>query len=267
MSWLITTALLMILPLTALAADTADAPNPPATLEDQDWQLASYRNNDGLQPAGPVDGEAVVRFSGGRFSGSIGCNRLMGAYGSGDGALRFDPRIGATMMACPPAIMIREQAVIDGLQQAAGYRIEQDTLIIEDADRTPLLSFNRYQGPRLTGTRWRLTGYNNGRGGVTSALVGTEVTLQLRDDGQFAGKACNSYRGGFEHDGGQLRLVGPVASTRMACPGPDGAGEQETAYFAALERVERYRIEGRELALFDADGSTLARFRASDDPD
>lgn len=240
------------------------AAEPPPALEGPDWRLASYRTADGLKPAMPTDGVAVVRFSGGRLSGSVGCNRLMGAYRITNDLLRFDPRIGATMMACPPAIMAREQAVIDALQQAASYRIEEDTLTVAGADGSALLTFQRHQGPGLTGTRWRLTGYNNGRGGVTTVLADTEILLQLRNDGQLAGKACNSYRGGFEQEGERLRLVGPLAATRMACPGPDGAA-QESAYFAALERVARYRIAGRELTLFAADGSTQARFRAEDD--
>jgi heat shock protein HslJ len=238
------------------------AGEPPDTLEDQDWQLASYRTSDGLQPAKTADGGAVVRFSSGRFSGSVGCNRLMGVYRTGDSALRFDPRIGATMMACPPEIMAQEQAVIDGLQQAEAYRIDDGRLIVEAADGTQLLTFSRYEAPALTGTRWRVIGYNNGRGGVTSVLADTEIVLQLDADGRLAGKVCNNYRGGFEQDGERLRLVGPIASTRMACPTPEGAGDQETAYLNALARVERYRIEGNQLTLLDADGATLARFRA-----
>jgi len=241
----------------------AEAPAElPATLEDQDWQLSSYLTSDGLQPARPADGGAVVRFIGGRFSGSVGCNRLMGVYRAGDGALRFDPRIASTMMACPPAIMAQEQAVIDGLQQAAAYHIDDGTLIVEGADGTQLLTFSRRDQTPLTGTRWRLTSYNNGRGGVTSVLANTKIVLQLADDGRLSGKACNSYRGSFELEGEQLRLVGPVAATRMACSAPKGAEEQESAYLSALERVERYRVEGDQLTLLDADGSTLARFRA-----
>jgi heat shock protein HslJ len=264
-SILLATAFGIAIGVGPVGAQTADEPS--ATLEDQDWQLASYRTSDGLQPARIGDGGAVVRFSNGRFSGSVGCNRLMGVYRTGEGVLRFDPRIGATMMACPPAIMAQEQAVVDGLQQAAVYRIDGDTLIVEAEDGTRLLSFSRYQEPPLTGTRWRLTSYNNGRGGVTSVLGETEIVLHLSEDGRLAGKACNSYRGGFEHEGERLRLVGPVAATRMACPAPEGAGEQETAYLNALERVARFRIEGAQLTLLDADGSTLARFRAEPDAD
>jgi heat shock protein HslJ len=117
----------------------------------------------------------------------------------------------------------------------------------------------------LTGTSWRLTHYNNGKQAIVSVLNDTRIMLQLRDDGQLAGKACNSYRSGFERDGDRLQLVGPIAATRMACTGPEGATEQEAAYFAALERVAGFRISGDVLTLTDADGTTLAKFKGADD--
>jgi heat shock protein HslJ len=114
----------------------------------------------------------------------------------------------------------------------------------------------------LTNTSWRLTWYNNGRQAIVSVLQGTQIMLQLRDDGQFAGKACNSYRGGFEHQDSTLKVVGPIAATRMACPDPEGSNEQETAYFAALQRVSGFRISGNELTLTDDEGTTMAKFEA-----
>jgi heat shock protein HslJ len=53
----------------------------------------------------------------------------------------------------------------------------------------------------------------------------------------------------------------------MVCPQPDGIMDQEAAYFAALERVASYQIDGDQLTLKDADGATLARFEASARPD
>jgi heat shock protein HslJ len=38
---------------------------------------------------------------------------------------------------------------------------------------------------------------------------------------------------------------------------------QEAAYFAALERLASYQIDGDQLTLQDADGATLARFEAA----
>ena len=244
----------------SLAAD--DRLGGAPAFEGVDWQLVQFRTGDAMQKAAASEHAAVLRFEGGRLSGSAGCNRLMGAYHGDGNTLSFEPHIAATMMACPPPLMAQEQAVIDAFGQAASYRIAGDTLRISDADGKTLLELTKQAQLPLTGTRWRLTWYNNGKQAIVSVLKDTNVLLQLRDDGQLAGKACNSYRGGFEQEGDSWRVVGPIAATRMACPGPDGASEQESAYFAALERVAHFRISGDELTLTDAQGTTQAKFKA-----
>lgn len=243
-----------------IAADDRSGGAP--AFEGVDWRLVQFRTGDTMQDAAASEHGAVLRFDGGRLSGSAGCNRLMGAYHGDGNKLSFEPHIAATMMACPPLLMAQEQAVIDAFGQAVSYRIDGNTLRIEDADDQTLLKLAKQTDLPLTGTRWRLTWYNNGKQAIASVIKDTEVMLQLRDDGQLAGKACNSYRGGFEQEGDSWRVVGPIAATRMACPEPAGADEQESVYFAALERVARFRINGDELTLTDADGTTQAKFKA-----
>ena len=60
---------------------------------------------------------------------------------------------------------------------------------------------------------------------------------------------------------GQVLAIGPLATTRMACP--EGV-ETETEFLSVLTRVKGWRIEARELALSDSAGKTLARFEARD---
>jgi heat shock protein HslJ len=132
-----------------------------------------------------------------------------------------------------------------------------------DADGAPLLRFTKLESLPLTSTSWRLTRYNNGKGGVTTVLEGTESLLMLGANGALSGKACNNYRGGYIADGDAFQLQGPIAATKMLCGGPEGADAQETAYFAALERAAAYRIRGDELTLTDADGAVQAVFRAA----
>lgn len=240
---------------TALAA--------PGDLEEIDWQLREYRRDDQLQEPLPQV-EAVLRFRDGEMSGTVGCNRLMGRYRLGAETLAFEAGIATSMMLCPESIMAQEQAVAALLERVAGYRLGEDgALTLVDADDLVLLVFAERVASGLTGTRWMLHAYNNGRGGVQTLLDATQITLQLRDDGQLAGKACNAYRGGFARAAaGELQLIGPIAATRMACPEPPGTNAQETEYFAALERVATYKIEGDRLTLRDADGATLAVFNA-----
>jgi len=252
-------ALLVLSSALWAAGDSADGPG----LEGIDWQLLQYRAGDIMHDAiGGEQATAVLRFEEGRMSGSGGCNRLMGAYQIDGSKLSFEPRVASTMMACPPPQMEQESAVVDAIGRAASFAIEGEELHVSDANGIRLLTFVKREDRPLTGTNWRLTRYNNGKQAVVTVLPDTEIMLRLRDDGQLAGKACNTYRGGFERGGETLRLVGPIAATRMACRGPEGASAQEAAYFAALERVSGYRISGNELTLTDEHDTTMAIFRA-----
>jgi heat shock protein HslJ len=205
----------------------------------------------------------VLRLEAGRLSGSTGCNRVMGAYRLDGDRLSCESRSATTMMACPPPLMAQEQAVLAAFEQAANFGIEEGRLRIADDDGRTLLVLSEYRPVPLLGTDWRLTWYNNGRQAIVTVLQGTDTLLRLHDDGRLEGKACNNYRGTFEVEGDQLRATGPIASTRMACRGPEGADQQEAAYLSALERVAGYRISGDELTLVDDRGSTLARFQAA----
>jgi heat shock protein HslJ len=232
-----------------------------AELEGTDWQLGQVQTDDGLVDA--LGGaRAMLRLEDGRLTGSAGCNRLMGGYERDGDKLRFSPNMASTMMACPPPLMAQEQAVTKALQAVRGFALEAERLVLADAGGEPLLTLTALVPPSLTGTEWRLTAYNNGKGGVVSVLEGADILLTLGDDGRFSGRACNTYRGGYSLDGASLQIQGPIASTKMACPGPEGTAAQESAYFAALERVAAYRLEADTLTLRDADGAALARFQA-----
>jgi heat shock protein HslJ len=232
-----------------------------AELEGTDWQLSQVRGESGLVDieGGP---RALLRFEDGRLGGSAGCNRLLGGYERDREALSIKPNMASTMMACPPPLMAQEQAVTGALGKVAGFTLDGETLRLLDAGGEPVLVLTELQGKPLAGTEWRLTAVNNGKGAVTSLVDGTEILLRLGDGGELAGKACNMYRGGYSVEGDRFVLEGPIAATKMACVGPEGAGEQEAAYFAALERVASYNISGDTLTLKDADGATLARFTA-----
>ncbi|WP_148863590.1 META domain-containing protein [Marinobacter fonticola] len=69
---------------------------------------------------------------------------------------------------------------------------------------------------------------------------------------------CNRFSGPYARSKDSLAL-GPLASTRMMCP--DRAGT-ENALFVALDRTQRFAIEGETLLLMTEDGKVLAQFQA-----
>ena len=80
-------------------------------------------------------------------------------------------------------------------------------------------------------------------------------------DGRVAGSTgCNRFSGAYATDGESLEL-GQVASTEMACAPP--AGEVESAFVAALQRVAVWSVTDDELVLHDADHEEVLRFRTA----
>ncbi|GGO55105.1 Heat shock protein HslJ [Roseovarius pacificus] len=79
-----------------------------------------------------------------RVSGSTGCNRFMGGYELTGEGLNLG-QMGATMMACPEALMKQEQRVLDALQQVRRFDID-DTgalVLIGGSEDAPLLTGRR----------------------------------------------------------------------------------------------------------------------------
>lgn len=70
----------------------------------------------------------------------------------------------------------------------------------------------------------------------------------------FAG--CNNFFGDYTLEGATLR-IGPLASTRRACP--DLEMSLEKAFLAVLEKTRSWRIDGDTLLLLD-DSGVIARF-------
>jgi len=248
----------------ASVAPAAPTPSPGAapTLEDQSWLLAAYRVGNALVETTEGPRPARFRFEAGRVSGNAGCNQIGGAYTLAGTSLTFKANMAATMMACPEPLMRQDQAVGLALTRVAGYRLDGELLELLDAAGAPLLRFLPLKPAPLVGQVWQLHGYNNGKQGISSARSGTEITLEFRDDDTLGGSdGCNRYMSGYTLTGEAL-TIGPLASTRMACKGPQGAAEQARDYAAVLGTVTGYRIDGGELTLLTREGKTAARYQA-----
>jgi heat shock protein HslJ len=91
-----------------------------------------------------------------------------------------------------------------------------------------------------------------------SAVTGdARITLDLAADGTVSGTGgCNRYSSKAAIDGSTI-AIGPVAATKMACSAVPM--EQETRFFAALERVRSWRIIEGDLLLLDGHRDILVR--------
>jgi copper homeostasis protein (lipoprotein) len=82
----------------------------------------------------------------GRYSGTAGCNRIMGAYEASGEALTFSA--GArTMMMCEETLMRQEEALLRALGATAPCRITGETMELIDSDGEVVARFHAGDTP------------------------------------------------------------------------------------------------------------------------
>lgn len=229
-----------------------------AGLAGTSWDVTNYNNGK----------EAVVSILNGtnitldfgqdnRVTGSASCNNYSGEFTSADNTLKVGPLI-TTLRACtePEGVMEQEAQYLAALQNSATYEIAGDKLTIRDASGAMQVVATRAKPVTLAGSKWSVTSVNNGNQGVVSLISGTEISLNFGTDGKVNGNAsCNTYNGAFEATDETLK-VGPLATTRRACPTPEGVMAQEQQYLTALQNAATYEISNNSLTIRDASGAT-----------
>ena len=80
--------------------------------------------------------------------------------------------------------------------------------------------------------------------------------LELRSGTAMGFGGCNHFKVRYVLDGGKIRFEQP-GTTRLRC---DTGYELETAYMKMLQRADGWRMRGKLLDIFDADGKRIARF-------
>lgn len=63
------------------------------------------------------------------------------------------------------------------------------------------------------------------------------ITFDLKENRVFGKNSCNSYSGTLNVDGNKISFKGPMAVTKMFCP-----GEGENVYMNTLEKIDSYSI-------------------------
>ena len=239
---------------------TAFAAGTGGTLEGNLWALTRYADGGAMVDV-PASVEANATFAEGRIAGKGGCNGFGGDYTVNGASISFGPLL-STMMACGAPQDDVEKAYFADLGKAATYTATADALTMYDASGAEILVFTAGASVPLSGPTWHLVSYNNGKQAVVSVEAGTDPTIIFGADGTTWGNAtCNQFNGRYDANDGTIK-VGPLASTRMACPTAEQQ-DQETAYLAALEAATTYAITGGALELRDASGALQASFIAA----
>ena len=103
------------------------------------WQLTSWAEPKPI----PASVTITAEFADDRVSGSAGINRYNAGVAAGsDGSFSIDQPV-TTKMAGAGDATVAEMAYLKRLQAATSYGVDGDTLVINDADGQPSLTFTR----------------------------------------------------------------------------------------------------------------------------
>jgi heat shock protein HslJ len=150
--------------------------------------------------------------------------------------------------------MAAEKAFLDGLSGAHRIAIAGDRLTLTPASGAPLL-FQAQPEPTLEGVTWKVTGFNNGRQAVVSAVTGTALTMTFEDGMVRGSSGCNTFRAPYTSEGNRLSIGAP-ATTRNTCAAK-GVMEQEGQFLAALRTAKVWTVESGTLDVHRADGERV----------
>lgn len=247
----------VILLLAVVITACAGAEESEDSLVGTVWNLTSL-NGESLVPTTSITAEFSED---GRVAGSSGCNNYAAAYEVDGSNITFNMTPTATtLMACPDPVMKQERGYLSALDAAATFEVSDDELVLFDASGNSIAIFGAVSQD-LAGSSWEVIGYNNGKGGVVSVIIGTQITAYFAEDGELTGNAgCNEYFGPYETDGEKISM-GPFGTSRKACQEPEGIMDQENQYLAALETADTYKIEGNRMNMRTAEGATIANFQ------
>jgi copper homeostasis protein (lipoprotein) len=201
----------------------------------------------------------TAEFSAGKVLGNAGVNRYNGTYTTTADKITIDPGQ-MTLMAGTPEAMNAEQEYVSALKSAATFSADDTSLKLMDSSGAVTVEYAVDTPAALVGTEWTLTMYNNGTGAIQSVEASSDANAVFGADGAVAGRGgVNRYSAKYTTSGADLKIE-TVIATKMA--GPEPLMKQEAAYFAALEKVATYKIEGRRLTLRDASGAAMADYEA-----
>ncbi|OGH47904.1 MAG: hypothetical protein A3A51_00170 [Candidatus Levybacteria bacterium RIFCSPLOWO2_01_FULL_39_10] len=222
------------------------------------WNLTEYSKGKQTNQVPDETQTANIIFEdNGRVTGTAFCNLYSGTYSTSGNDIEFSPFV-TTEKACLPDIMTLENIYLRHLENVTKFEISGSNLYLKDSNGNGLLVYKLRDEPALEGTDWNALGYNNGRGGVVSLVIGTKITA-LFENGTVTGtSSCNSYSAPYALGENNSISIGTPAVTLIACE--EDVMLQEQEYLNALQNSTVYQMTFDGLELLDSSGSLQATF-------
>ena len=233
------------------------APSSAQSLEGIDWKAIELAGKPVVVEN--ANREPHLRLeSGGRVSGSDGCNRIAGSFTVKGDNVTFGQMLG-TLMACGTSAE-SERAFRDALQATRRFRIVGGRLeLFNDAGtRVAVLEAPEQAPPaassQLQGTSWQLVRFRGGDDATLTPDDRAKYTIAFGADGRLTARVdCNRGRGTWTSQGSNQLQFGPLALTRAQCP----AGSLHDQIVKQWSSIRSFLIKDGHLFLaLMADGGT-----------
>lgn len=220
----------------------------PTDMLDKKWQLIELN---GKPVAEKINGKtpSLEFFSKDTsYSAVTGCNGIGGKFVfKPNGKIEFSAGM-STMMFCED--MSVEHGLKDVFEKADNFTVNGDFLSLNKAKMAPLAKFKliETQNASLDGT-WELD-YMSGTRIAFDGLYPNKkptITFDTSNNKVSGNSSCNNYSGNMTLDGNVIKF-GPLASTKMACP-----GNGESSFFQTLDKVNTYSVQENTLTFIMGD--------------
>ena len=195
-----------------------------------------------------------------KVSGFVGCNQLTGTYViENKSQIKFN-QLATTRMACPEMEMEMERQVLELLNTADNFTIDNGKLMLNIGRRAPLATFNAMSDNEILNKYWKLIKLE-GAPVQMAANQEREQYFMLKSDGSISGFAgCNQFNGQYElTEGNRISIDKNLAMTLKACPDVD---VDESAFMKVFDQTDNYTINGDTLSLNVGKRAPLAVFEA-----
>src|SRR5262249_27308591 len=145
----------------------------PPSLVGPVWQWQQTQMSDGtIIRASDPSRYRISFMANGTLGITADCNQGSGTYQTTNGQMTIT--LGAmTAAACPPDS--QDTIFIQQLNNVGGYVFDGNALVLNLKLDSGGMRFIPLENANLVGTAWTARGYNNGKGGFTTPIVGTQL--------------------------------------------------------------------------------------------
>lgn len=246
---------LLLLAACGPSAEQSSPPEPSATAEAEPagaltgvvWKWTGVRGADPVVV--PHPSRYTLEFlADGRYSVRADCNSGSGTWSLEDSVLDLAPGP-MTLVSCGPETLDRRYLQL--LRSVGSFAVEDGRLRLFLGEGATRMEFDAVREMSLASSSWLVRASNIGHEAVVT--VTGDLHVEFNEDGTVTGSAgCNRFNAGYTLGDGTLE-IGPVATTRRACP--DAVMAQEQAFLDALATVATWEIRGERAQLRTADGA------------